>query len=165
MSGPTYIPTTLVMLHFGILSKLNWLNILKTSTVMITIALIDKFPMLRKGIEYILKDQFCGATILESNTISTFFKTYPGQHPDLIIMGISQNNSAAKNISFIKLIKRRRVSAALVVYDELPDFPMVLHYLNAGVNGYISKRSTVNELNECLKIVLQGDRYVSNEGF
>jgi len=132
---------------------------------MMTIALIDKFPMLRKGVEYILKDQFYGAVILESSTISTFLKTYPGQNPDLIIMGISQNNSAAKNISFIKLIKKRRIMAPLIVYDELPDFPMVLHYLNAGVNGYISKRSTVNELNECLKTVLGGSRYVSSEGF
>jgi len=132
---------------------------------MITIALIDKFPMLRKGVEHLLRDQFYGVTILESSTISTFFKSYPSQHPDLIIMGISQNNSAAKNISFIKLIKKRRVLAPLVVYDELPDFPMVLHYLNAGVNGYISKRSTINELRECLKIVLRGERYVSSEGF
>ena len=132
---------------------------------MMTIALIDKFPMLRKGVEYILKDQFYGAVILESSTISTFLKTYPGQNPDLIIMGISQNNSAAKNISFIKLIKKRRIMAPLIVYDELPDFPMVLHYLNAGVNGYLSKRSTINELNECLQTVLGGSRYVSSEGF
>ena len=132
---------------------------------MLTIALIDKFPLLRKGVEYILKDQFYGAVILESSTISTFLKMYPGLNPDLIIMGISQNNSAAKNMSFIRLIKKSRMMAPLIVYDELPDFPMVLHYLNAGVNGYLSKRSTINELNECLQTVLGGSRYVSSEGF
>lgn len=125
------------------------------------IGVIDKYPLLRKGMVFFIQNQFQEATILESTTTEKFLEMYPNHAPDLIILGISQNNSAFHNMAYIKLIKTKWKLTSLVVYDELPEPDMVLHYLNAGIKGYVSKRNAMTELKQCLHNVMKGERYVS----
>lgn len=122
--------------------------------------MIDKYPLLRKGMVFFIKSHFKDSIILDSSTIDAFFEKYPGQNPDLVILGISQNNSVFVNMLQIKLLKTKWKLTPLVVYDELPDFKMVMHYLNSGIKGYISKRNAMAELKECLQIVMDGEHYI-----
>ncbi|WP_221392726.1 hypothetical protein [Dyadobacter sp. NIV53] len=108
---------------------------------MITIAVIDKYPLLRKWVAYILDSHFSKSAIFEAKSVHAFLKTYPDCLPELIILEIGQNSSIAQNRNFIKLIKSKKPFATLIVYDEeYSDAPMVLQYINAGANGYLSKK-------------------------
>ena len=127
-----------------------------------TIALIDKHPILRTGLVFFLKDHFNEATILESDSITTFNESYKDQKPELIILGISQDSSA-NNLSFINLVKKKYPKSSIVLYDEKPGTSMVFHYLKAGVKGYLSKQNNLTELIDCITDVLKGKRYICND--
>lgn len=49
------------------------------------------------------------------------------------------------------------------MYDDRPDASLIVPYLKAGVNGYLSKQNSTNKLIECVEIVLEGKRYVCKE--
>ncbi|WP_221393266.1 response regulator transcription factor [Dyadobacter sp. NIV53] len=127
-----------------------------------TIALIDKHPILRTGLVFFIKDHFTEATILESDSIVTFYESYRDQKPDLIILGISQDSNS-NNLNFINLVKKKYPKAAIVLYDEKPGTSMGFHYLKAGVKGYLSKQNNLTELIDCITDVLKGKRYICND--
>ena len=143
--------------------KTDFLAINYTQKIMITIGVIDKYPLLREWMSYTLSSQFYQSTIFEAKTVHAFLKTYPDCRPELIIMGIMPNSTVAQNKNFIKLIKSRKPSCVLVIYDENSCSPKILHYLTAGANGYLSKQNSVDELKVCIQAVLLGKRYMSED--
>ena len=127
-----------------------------------TIALIDKHPIALRGLYLLLKNQFKEVTILQSDSVLTFYKLFRSQNPDIIILGISQDLND-NNVGFINLIKQNHPKAAIILYDENPGSTLVFHYLKTGIFGYLSKQNNVNELTKCIKSVLNGKKYMSDE--
>lgn len=127
-----------------------------------TIALIDKHPITRRGLFLLLKNQFKEAVILQSESILTFYKLFRNQDPDLIILGISQDIND-NNIGFINFIRQNYPKGPIILYDENPGSSLVFHYLKTGIFGYLSKQNNILELTECIESVLNGKRYICNE--
>ena len=50
---------------------------------MLTIAIIDKYPMIRKGLKYYFHDHFDEVNVLEADSVTSFRNLYPFQNPDL----------------------------------------------------------------------------------
>ena len=137
------------------LKKLTEMNMHNT----LSIAIIDKHPILRIGLDFILKHLYYESILLESVSISAFKKTYPDQNPDLIILAIGQTDSG-NNLAFINSAKKWYNSANIIVYDEESDPCMVSDYLDAGVHGYVSKQGKITELVACILDVMDGNCYV-----
>lgn len=131
---------------------------------MVTIAVIDKYPLLRKWVGYTLSSQFQKSSVLESTSVHAFLKAYPNCQPQLIILGMRKYSSIAQSKNFIKLIKSKIPSASLIVYDEgSSDELTILNYVDAGANGYLSKQNSVEELKKCIQTVMKGKRYINKE--
>ncbi|MCE7042801.1 response regulator transcription factor [Dyadobacter sp. CY312] len=126
------------------------------------IALIDKHPVLRKGLDKVLASNFDGAIIMESDTIIHFRELFPKQIPDLIIMGLGSAADAG-NLDFINMSRRWYPKGSVIIYDEDVNLPMISRYLSTGARGYLSKAADLNELIECVKDVVSGKRYLSEE--
>ena len=129
---------------------------------MLTIALIDKFPILRKGLSLYLKGNYEGVTVLSSESADIFSRQYPDKDPDLIILGINQHPSSGETEN-IEAVKKWNVNGKVIVYDEKPDSGMISSYLKAGIDGYVSKQNPISELDDCIQIVLNGERYICLE--
>ena len=129
---------------------------------MMTIALIDKFPILRKGLSWHLQENFEEVNVLSSESIDHFYRQFPDQKPDLTILGINQH-PGTRDTDCVRIWKNRNPDGKIIIYDEKPDPDMVAYYLRANINGYISKQNTIAELNECIRTVLSGKRYVCPE--
>lgn len=129
------------------------------------IAVIDKHPISRAGLISFLNTRFEDADIIESENVTSFQEAHPGQNPDLIILGINQSANAA-NINFITTVSKRKKTqpaGTVIVYDEKPNFSMIIHYLKAGLRGYITKQNSLDEIKQCIGAVLNGKRYVCDE--
>ncbi|TDE11546.1 response regulator [Dyadobacter psychrotolerans] len=126
---------------------------------MLTIALIDKFPILRKGLSLYLEEHYEGVTVLSCESAEIFSTQYPGQNPDLVILGINQHPSSGETEN-IGTVKKWNVNGKVIVYDEKADPTMIADYLKAEVNGYVSKQNPISELDECIQAVLKGKRYI-----
>ena len=127
-----------------------------------TIAIIDKYPILRQGLTYLLKGHFADLTVIELENGSTKEYDHPSKGIDLVIMGLSQPKQAG-NLAVINDAKRGYPLAKLIAYDETPDPSMVLKYFSAGVNGYLSKQAPIQKLVDCIDDVLERKRYISQE--
>lgn len=129
---------------------------------MITIALIDKHPILRTGLSIFLRKLFYDIIILESENISAFYQSYPDKNLDLIILGNIMNTST-KELDFIYELKKGYRIETVIVLAESTDRITITHYLKAGVKGYILKQATIAELTICVNNVLNGKRFLCNE--
>ena len=126
---------------------------------MLTIALIDKFPILRKGLSLYLEGNYEGVTVLSSESAEIFPTQYPDQNPDLIILGINQHPSSGETEN-IETVKKWNLNGKVIIYDEKPDPTMIADYLKAEVDGYVSKQNPISELDDCIQAVLNGKRYI-----
>ena len=125
-----------------------------------TIAIIDKHPIVRVGIQAVLKQHFGLARILESNAISSFHDDLHGEIPDLVILSISRQNvnSNIQTLDFIRDIYR---VSRIIVYDGSVDSVMIRMYFQCGVSGYLCKTGVLTELVTCVEKILKGEPYVS----
>jgi DNA-binding NarL/FixJ family response regulator len=128
------------------------------------IVVVDKHPVLRTGLALYLKDQISGLTLIGAETINSFKEVHPALQADLIIMGTNQAvNTGPGTLKSLCQMKDWYRTSRVIVYDERPEPYMVLPYFRAGMNGYISKQTDVQELMDCIHVVLQGKKYVSQE--
>jgi len=125
----------------------------------VRIAIIDRHPILRIGLDFVLKNLYYESILLESASISAFRKSYPGLNPDLIILAVGQSETV-NSLTFVNNAKKWYNSSSIIVYDEESDPFMVSNYLNAGVQGYVSKQGKVTELVACILDVMDGNCYV-----
>jgi two-component system response regulator EvgA len=129
---------------------------------MISITLIDKFPILRVGIIMYLKQFFSDITIWELDNISELNTAHTPADPDIIIIGINLYPSDSC-MDYIHTIIKENPNSRMIIYDEKPDAVLLNDYLKSGVAGYLSKQDELTELTECIKVVMNGNRYVCKE--
>lgn len=128
------------------------------------VAVIDKFPVLRLGLKLFLNDQIADLTVVDSQSVTSLSQDYPALKVDLIILGIGPPvSSKIGNIALISHAKKRHPSVNFIVYDEVPEPAMVLNYLDAGISGYLSKQGDGPELIDCVREVMQGKKYISQQ--
>lgn len=124
---------------------------------MLTIGIIDEYPVLRMGLNVVLKKEFDGVVILESTGIKAFFQHFPEELPDIIIVG----DSVVKRIKLIGCLQNWYKHSKIVIYDE-ERLNMII-YLQAGANGFIGKHAPISELVTGIKCVLDGKVYLNQD--
>lgn len=125
-----------------------------------TIAVIDKHPIVRAGLEIFIKNNFSNVSIEEFESFYHFNKVCD-KNPDLFIVG-NMIELPSKQCEFIIRIKQRS-PFKVIIYDENPDVFKVLLFFKSGVNGYLGKGSDISELLKCILDVQNGKNYVSND--
>lgn len=129
---------------------------------MTTIAIIDKYPMMRMGLELFLKNNYQEAVFLESESLDMFAQNEPDRSPDLFILGYA-HDLKVDNYKLIDGLRKKYLKAKIIVYDGNPEFLKVASYFQRGVTGYISKSSDGLELLRCISQVENGKNYIGSE--
>lgn len=127
---------------------------------MLTVALIDKHPILRLGLTFCLRQHFTGITVKEASDIIEYNELNPDLTPNLIIQGINENPKES-NFHTVERIKRYYPKTPVIIYDENPLNFKKMPYLESGINGYVLKQNDVGELLSCIDAVLNGKYYIS----
>ncbi len=127
-----------------------------------TIAVIDKHPIVRAGLEVFIKNNFNDVGLVEFESFYHFHKVCIETIPDLFIIGNTvelPNNQCKLILGLIAKNKKTKV----IIYDDSPDFLKVSLYFKSGATGYLSKQSKMDELLKCISEVENGKNYVSSE--
>jgi DNA-binding NarL/FixJ family response regulator len=127
-----------------------------------TIAIIDKHPIVRAGLDVFLKNNFNEVSILEFESFYHFNKTSFNNYPDLFIVGNTVELPSTQ-CKFIMALSVENHPAKVIIYDEDPDFLKVSLYFKSGVTGYLTKQSDMDELLKCIRDVQNGKNHLSNE--
>lgn len=126
------------------------------------IASIDKHPIIRSGLSIFLKGRFCDVEVLESECICAFQKNYRYAAPDVIIIGLAEEEEGIDLIELKKMMKGNP-NASFVIYAGRPQYDLAISCMRIGVKGYLLKTNELDELVQCMETVMTGGRYLCNE--
>lgn len=127
-----------------------------------TIAIIDRYPVLRQGLTLFLERLLDDVVIVSSDDFQSFLKDHAGLRPDILIVALGQREHES-NVPLIMMVKQLFDLCRVIFYDERADFAMLADYVRMGVTNYLSKGSDVAELKRVVLEVLDGKYAVSQE--
>ncbi|MCF2491466.1 hypothetical protein [Dyadobacter sp. CY347] len=128
---------------------------------MLTIALIDRFPIVLMGTKLTIKKSLQGVRILAANDIFSFQAQNPDCKPDIFIVGIARE-VVVDPFHLIPAIKKV-FKCPVIVYDDLPANQICIKYFSAGASGYVSKCSPASELIKCINEIRKNKIYMTIE--
>jgi len=128
---------------------------------MITV-LIDKNPILRKGLNILLTEHFDNELILESDSISTFHQQYTNVLPNLIILGLG-DPLPSNNLETLRLARKWYGLGLTVVYAKIPDARMLKQFFKFGIHGCLTRNTRIPEFLKCVSQVLSGNRFIGSD--
>lgn len=129
---------------------------------MLTIALIDRQPIMRFGLICYLKNYYKEINIIEADDIVSCFQLYPEQLPQLIIWGIHEEVKEA-NFGMLNKTQNLYPETAVIIYDDRLINFNILYYSSSLVDGYLLKQNDPEELIVCVNKVLTGKKYISQD--
>lgn len=127
------------------------------------LVLIDDQQLITGALKILLADIFADAEILSFNNPQTFLDTIGNErNPDVVFVDIIM-----PEINGIKLIeiarKKFKGKTKLIALSSLRDISTIKNALNIGVNGYLSKDVSPDELKNAIEEVMAGNTYVEKE--
>lgn len=117
---------------------------------MSTVAIIDRFPLIRMGLNILLDEHFSEAKIIAVSHVNELAKDVEA---DLFILGIDVDADDDGQL-MIAQFKSKFPWASLIVFGEGGLPAMTMSNLTDGVKGFISKQSSIEELATCIGTVL-----------
>lgn len=128
---------------------------------MINVLLVDDHEIVRSGIEALLNK-------LEDVTVTAVAKTgeeslcLVAEHqPDLILMDI--NMPGIGGVEACRRILKCQPDIKIIALSVYNDGPIPRQLLRMGVLGFISKSSSVDEMETAIRQVIKGQRYLCKE--
>jgi DNA-binding NarL/FixJ family response regulator len=124
------------------------------------ISLIDKHPILRKGLSLLLHSYFSNIQLSESEDLTSYSKCIDNQGSDIVIIGLS-NESLDIDFLLIKKVMSENPGTNFIIYAETAQRAVAVNSLIFGVKGYILKNCDSKEVLKCIKAVIEGKWYIS----
>lgn len=127
-----------------------------------SVAIIDKHPVVRVGLRHFVGQFFESTTMTESDSLDQYLKTYPGQAPEVFIVGntLELFNSICHSIVEIK---KANNASQVIIFDENPDHIKIVRSFKAGAKGYLTKFSDVQEFFKCVSKVKEDRIYICHD--
>jgi DNA-binding NarL/FixJ family response regulator len=132
-----------------------------TATILMRVSLIDKHPILRRGMSLLLHNFFTDIQLSESDDFTSFSSCPYKRASDLIIIGLS-NESLDVDFQLIKNLKLENPHTNFIIYAETAQHAVAVNSLIFGVKGYILKNSDPGEMVACIETVTEGNWYISS---
>jgi len=120
---------------------------------------VDDHTIIRSALTFLLQDAYPNALIEESPDGSDVIERVKKSHFDLIIMDIQMPKNEAMGL--IRQVHLAYPFIPILVYSMTPEKIYAIPSLKAGAKGFLSKGSTMDELKEAIRTVLEGKSYLS----
>jgi len=120
---------------------------------------IDPYPIIRFGLEEILKKSQDFTLSGSFDSISEATRSFHQDQPELIILEISIQNGSAYD--FISLVKETNDKVNILVYSELDEDFHAERCLAEGASGFVQKTESIEYLMDGMKEILKDNIFVS----
>lgn len=125
----------------------------------IKIILVDDHQLVRDGIKSLISDSFGIDIIGEASNSVELFKQLHQMMPDVILMDISLPNMSG--IEITKILKKDYPKIKILMLSMYTSEDFIFNGLKAGINGYLPKNTTRDELLLAIEEVYHGREYFS----
>ncbi|WP_261374023.1 response regulator [Yersinia rohdei] len=123
-------------------------NIMCNTLVMV----VDEHPLIRSAVTALIKRK--GEQTLDTGCHLKAIKLITAYKPDLIILEILKQEGLA--LDFVKKIKAISPRSKILIFSALRSVIFIRKCLAAGVQGYVNKRESLDNLEGVIDAVLSG---------
>lgn len=128
---------------------------------MIKVLVVDDHDLVRMGISRMLADNPEIEVIAEADSGDTAIQLSRELMPDVVLLDVNMPNIGG--VEATKRIKQLNSDIKVLAVSSITKQPYPSMLLKAGVNGYITKGTPLDEMIKAVKKVNTGGRYFSSE--
>lgn len=126
---------------------------------MIKIAIADDHAVVRRGLKFILMQEFPDAIVEEAQDTLELLRYVREHDPDVVILDIGLPDRSG--LDALKDIRYEHPHLPVLVLSMHAEDQYAMRVLKAGAAGYLTKKSAPEELVKAVRKVLSGGQYVS----
>lgn len=123
------------------------------------VLLVENHSIVRLATLFIIRDVFPAVTSWETDNFPDALHIVSTRRLDLIVLDI--NIPDGEGFQMVAKIRRLQPEVTILVFSDIDEELYAVHYLKAGVNGFLSKTSSTPEIRIAILSVLTNGRYVS----
>lgn len=124
------------------------------------VLLVDDHVILSDGVKSLLEKEDY-EVVFQADSAERALEFLKGNDADLLITDF--NMPGMDGLSLIHLVKRINQNIKIIVLSMHDEVHLVKEILKAGVNGYVLKKDTQNELLQAIREVQAGKVFLSND--
>ena len=125
----------------------------------LAVLVVDDHELVRAGVRLMLEDNQQIERICEVSSGEEALKAASEEKFDIVLMDIKLPGMSGHEASD-KMLKQSPDSRIIIITGEL-EAKLIRKLLGAGVRGYITKGSSVDEMNKAISKVIAGEQYLS----
>ena len=126
---------------------------------MIRVVLVDDHAIVRMGFRMLLQSEGSGIEVVgEAPDGESLLKQWPDWAADVIVMDLSMPGLGG--LETLRRLRAKEGAPPVLVLSAHEDTAHPRRALNAGAQGYLSKRSAPETLPEAIRAVASGKRYL-----
>ena len=127
---------------------------------MLNILLIEKYPIIHAGIEFLLRKHFPG---VKMTVVADFQQLDPEQaaRQNVVLLGNFLGSDVDERCGLIVKIRQKMPGVPVVLYNYATDYMEALMYFRNGAMGYVMIDSEADQLVDCIKSVLNNKKFIS----
>ena len=125
----------------------------------IEIIIADDYMMIREGLKQLLELDGTMKVIAEANNGEECLNLLNKKiHPDILLLDI---NMPKKNgIEVLEYIKQNKIPVKVLILTVHNEVEYLLKAVDIGIDGYLLKDSSYDELKEAIDVVISGNTYI-----
>lgn len=125
----------------------------------IEIIIADDHMMIREGLKQLLELDGTMKVIAEANDGEECLNLFNKKiHPDILLLDI---NMPKKNgIEVLEYIKQNKIPVKVLILTVHNEVEYLLKAVDIGIDGYLLKDSSYDELKEAIDVVISGNTYI-----
>ncbi|MCF8266865.1 MAG: response regulator transcription factor [Ignavibacteriales bacterium] len=125
------------------------------------IIVADDHPIFREGLLNIIKKESSFNVIATACSGTEAWELIKAKKPAVVILDISM--PGLNGLDVAKLIKDNQLDIRPIILTMYSEPEYLDEALENGVTGYLLKDATLNEINDCIKTVINGGYFISKE--
>ena len=125
----------------------------------IGVVIADDHEVVRRGLLALLPDEFPDMEIATAGSAGELRDLMTKRHWHLILLDLSMPGTSG--LETIELIKESSPRTKILVFSMYPEEQLGVRAIRAGADGYVNKDAPAEQLNEAIRRVLSGNRYLS----
>lgn len=127
----------------------------------LTFLIADDHSLIRQGMAFIIEDLGLDATILQACNIRDILATLKDHEVDIAI--IDAHYPDGNILSHLAEIRQQQPRIRILIYTGIDEQTQALRYLNSGANGFLSKMSEEEEVQNAIEKMIEEGEYFSKE--
>ena len=124
-----------------------------------TIITADDHSVVTKSLSFIIQDLYANATIHQINNLTDVVEKLQTTPVDLLMLDVTFPDG--NSLAVIPTIKKIQPDLKILIFSGHDEDIYAMRYLQAGVNGYLHKLSTEEEIKAAINDVITFGRFFS----